>query len=62
MSKIEANLALGKRSLHGLIRACSDGFTIVDAPSQVAAALVNVNTAAEWEAFQNRATKQTEAL
>ena len=44
---IEARLAAGKRSLHGLIEAGE--FAFIDAPDWAAAQLVNVNTPGEWE-------------
>lgn len=47
---IEARLAEGKRSLHGLIEAGQFGFA--DAPDWVAAQLVNVNTPQQWQALQ----------
>lgn len=47
---IEARLAEGRRSLHGLIEA--GRFAFVDAPDWVAAQLVNVNTPQQWQALQ----------
>ena len=47
---VEARLAAGRRSLHGLIEA--GNFVFTDAPDWVAAQLVNVNTAEEWQALQ----------
>lgn len=50
---IEARLAAGKRSLHGLIEAGQ--FAFADAPDWVAAQLVNVNTPQQWQALQDNA-------
>ena len=47
---IEARLAEGRRSLHGLIEAGQ--FAFADAPDWVAAQLVNVNTPEQWQALQ----------
>ena len=47
---IEARLAEGRRSLHGLIEAGQ--FAFADAPDWVAAQLVNVNTPEQWHALQ----------
>ena len=44
---VEARLAAGRRSLHGLIEA--GDFAFIQAPEWVAAQLVNVNTAQEWD-------------
>jgi molybdopterin-guanine dinucleotide biosynthesis protein A len=46
---VEARLASGRRSLHGLIEA--GRFAFLDAPPEVRAALVNVNTPEEFAAF-----------
>ena len=51
---IEARLAEGRRSLHGLIEAGQ--FAFLDAPDWVAAQLVNVNTPEQWQAFQEHAS------
>ncbi len=48
---VEARLAEGKRSLHGLIEAGQ--FAFLDAPDWIAAQLVNVNTPEEWQAATN---------
>ena len=47
---VEARLAEGKRSLHGLIEA--GRFAFADAPDWVAEQLVNVNTPQQWQALQ----------
>jgi molybdopterin-guanine dinucleotide biosynthesis protein A len=48
---IEARLAVGKRSLHGLIEAGQ--FAFRDAPDWIAAQLANINTPEQWQALQN---------
>jgi molybdopterin-guanine dinucleotide biosynthesis protein A len=47
---IEARLAVGKRSLHGLIEAGQ--FAFRDAPDWIAAQLANINTPEQWQALQ----------
>ena len=46
---IEANLVAGRRSLHALIKA--GDFAFVQAPPEISALLVNVNTPEEWAAL-----------
>lgn len=48
---VEARLAEGRRSLHGLIEAGQFGFA--DAPAWITAQLVNVNTPQQWQALQD---------
>ena len=50
---IESNLAEGRRSMHALIRA--GDFSFAQAPPEIAALLVNVNTPEEWAALTARA-------
>jgi molybdopterin-guanine dinucleotide biosynthesis protein A len=47
---LEARLAEGKRSLHGLIEAGQ--FAFRDAPAWAAAQLININTPEQWQALQ----------
>ncbi len=53
---IEARLAEGRRSLHGLIE--SGQFAFIDAPDWVAAQLVNVNTPEQWQALQENINQE----
>jgi molybdopterin-guanine dinucleotide biosynthesis protein A len=48
---IEANLAAGRRSLHALIKAGE--FNFVEAPPEISALLVNVNTPEDWAALKS---------
>ena len=49
---IEARLAAGQRSLHGLIEAGQ--FALASAPDWLSAQLANVNTPAEWQAAKKQ--------
>jgi molybdenum cofactor guanylyltransferase len=48
---IEAALASGKRSMHGLLGA--EGFTFLDAPETILVCFTNINTPEELEAYLN---------
>ena len=52
---IEARLAAGRRSLHGLIEAGQ--FAFVPAPDWLSAQLVNVNTPEDWQAVEQQSKK-----
>jgi molybdopterin-guanine dinucleotide biosynthesis protein A len=60
---LEARLAAGKRSLHGLIETLMERnqFALLPLPAGVAAALVNVNTPEEWQRVFNRDEREQEA-
>ena len=53
---IEARLAAGKRSLHGLIEAGE--FAFIEAPDWAASQLVNVNTPEDWEQMRRANGRQ----